>query len=1109
MKEIVTSHHPQSTLLSTPRWYNACTLKERFALLRGQDQTATYDAALADQRLQRWKEQPPFATGTYFADRLASDGMAESDFLAIVGETPQAIQASMPAIPSWLQEIAQAFGEHRLSHSTDLFEQCFGPLPIDAEKRAQFNNTYKKSFLLGLHPLIAHAINRLKEGIARLTATYKTLPFDPETLPFTLFDNLARQLGQQVSRTMTLELNVARLQGHLQGDTPEERFQHFVEKLSYDAGIIPLLEEYAALARLLAVTIDHWVSYRLEFLEHLCLDWKQICQTLTANCPPGKLIEFDGSIGDLHREGRSTLRLRFESGFQLIYKPRSMAIDVHFQQLLLWLNERGDHPAFRTIQVLDKGSYGWTEFITPQGCTTQVEVARFYERQGGYLALFYALEATDMNLENLIAAGEHPIIIDLEALFHPRLVNTITTNPQQQAFQAMNFSVLRVGLLPLRVWGNQGQAGIDVSGMGGQQGQTSPYPLLQVENMGTDQMCFTRKYIAMPGQQNRPTLAGNDVNILEYTEQITTGFEKIYRLLIQYREELLAGPLHNFAQDEIRLVIRPTQVYGQLLSESLHPNLMRDMLDRDRFFDHLWANVEAMPRLQRIIEAEHNDLHAGNIPIFTTRPGTRDIATSWRSSLVNFLDEPSLELVKVRLKGFNEQDLSRQIWFIQASLASLLMTQELSNVGWKSSQLQPSQTPVTRERLLQSACAVGDRLCEQAIQSENEAAWLSLTFINEREWALLPAEIDLYGGIPGIALFLAYLGAITGETRYTALAKAALTSIQAQVADLKRNALLTQVGAFSGYGSLIHCYIHMSCLWNEPALLQEAEEIVKASLDQIAQDTTLDIISGVAGYTICLLHLYSLTASANILAAAIRCGEHLTHNLAHIKEGIISGSESAKPALTGFSHGAAGYSLSLLKLAAMTGQERFRQAALTALEYERSTFSPEKQNWPDLRSPEVLGISSEQSGNEAPFMVTWCHGAPGIGLARLASLQYIDDATIREEIAIALQTMLAQGFGLNHSLCHGDLGNLDILLTASLKLEDAKYQQAVDQLAASILDSIDRLGWCTGVPLGVETPGLLAGIAGIGYELLRLAEPEKVPSILALDPPDDTSRKIQ
>jgi len=39
-------------------------------------------------------------------------------------------------------------------------------------------------------------------------------------------------------------------------------------------------------------------------------------------------------------------------------------------------------------------------------------------------------------------------------------------------------------------------------------------------------------------------------------------------------------------------------------------------------------------------------------------------------------------------------------------------------------------------------------------------------------------------------------------------------------------------------------------------------------------------------------------------------------------------------------------------------------------------------------------------------------------------------------------------------------------------------------------------------PQAVEIPGLIAGLAGIGYELLRLAEP--VPSVLALAPPHNS-----
>ena len=36
-----------------------------------------------------------------------------------------------------------------------------------------------------------------------------------------------------------------------------------------------------------------------------------------------------------------------------------------------------------------------------------------------------------------------------------------------------------------------------------------------------------------------------------------------------------------------------------------------------------------------------------------------------------------------------------------------------------------------------------------------------------------------------------------------------------------------------------------------------------------------------------------------------------------------------------------------------------------------------------------------------------------------------------EEIAVACDTTMRTGFGLNHSLCHGDLGNVELLTRAA------------------------------------------------------------------------------
>ena len=66
---------------------------------------------------------------------------------------------------------------------------------------------------------------------------------------------------------------------------------------------------------------------------------------------------------------------------------------------------------------------------------------------------------------------------------------------------------------------------------------------------------------------------------------------------MKQRSELLAGdgPLARFAQDETRVLLRPTRTYDQLLFESFHPDMLRDGLERDLLLDRLWIVVPERP----------------------------------------------------------------------------------------------------------------------------------------------------------------------------------------------------------------------------------------------------------------------------------------------------------------------------------------------------------------------------------------------------------------------------------------------------------------------------------------------------------------------------------
>jgi lantibiotic modifying enzyme len=207
--------------------------------------------------------------------------------------------------------------------------------------------------------------------------------------------------------------------------------------------------------------------------------------------------------------------------------------------------------------------------------------------------------------------------------------------------------------------------------------------------------------------------------------------------------------------------------------------------------------------------------------------------------------------------------------------------------------------------------------------------------------------------------------------------------------------------------------------------------------------------------------------------------------------------------LAGFSHGASGIAYALLELAVIIRDNRFRTTAERAIEYERSLFDAARRNWPDFR--ESVAFPEKTRNMDNSFMVAWCHGAPGIGLSRVKMLRHIDDGAIRNEIYAALETTLTKGFGDNHSLCHGDFGSLEFLWQAGKVLPEPDLQVSANQILSDMMASGSVDGWRCGVNLGVELPGLMMGIAGIGYGLLRAAEPARVPCVLALAPPQETS----
>jgi len=1070
-------------------WYRALTLAERAVLLSPQD-----DQPLAEtdrHRLAQWRELSPFRSEDRWADRLAMDGLDEGSFARLLAAPAEVLGSRLEVQPDWLAELSAALSQPP--------PEGLEPLPLPEELQSDA----PAGFLELVRPLVDRARLRLREGIERIVRGSAAAPlFSASAAERLVTEPLAFRVLALLARTLVLELNVARLQGLLSGDTPEERFASFVERLRDRAAATAILEEYAVLARLAVEELDLWIAVSLEFLSHLATDGPDLVATFFDGQDPGPLTSLDGGAGDRHWGGRAVRIAGFASGARLVYKPRSLAVDVHFQDVLAWLNATGGLPPFRTLQVLDRGEHGWMEYVASGDCASRQEVALYHRRLGGLLAVLYVLEATDCHFENLIAAGDQPVVVDLEALFHPRMEPRETPRPDERlAGHLLAESVLRIGLLPFRVSDGDGIPGADLSGVAIVAGQPTPQPVIQWQGIGTDEMRVVRERVAMDGGRNRPCLDGHEVEAGAFRDEMAAGFAEVYRLLARQREEVLAL-LDRFADDPVRAVLRATRIYGLLLSESVHPDVLRDALDRDRLFDRLWIGVEDQPALARVVAVEHGEMRAGDVPAFRALPSSLDLWTSRGERIPGFFREPALATARRRLAGLSEEDLRRQLDLLRLSLGTQLLNRD--DVTWSRYGAVDPGPPLApgelRDRLVGQARAVGAWFEEMALRDERHATWIGLDFRN-RVWSLAQTPEDLYAGLPGIALFLGHLGAITGEERWTGLSRAALASLVARLdlEDGTPESGPSSIGAFIGWGGPLYTAACLGALWRDAGRLAVAGRMAERIPPRIDRDEDLDIVGGAAGAILGLLALARAAGSERPLEIAVLCGEHLLARSHSAGKGLgwLTRLATERPQV-GLSHGNAGIGLALVELAGASGEASFLEAGLAAFAWEREAFWPELRRW-------LTGGGDRPRPLESMTAMAWCYGAPGVGLSRLRALPHVRDPEARQDLRAeteeAVRLTVPRGFGENHCLCHGDLGNLDFLLQARQALAWPDLDEVIDRQTRTVLASIERDGWLCGTRGDVESPALMNGYAGIGYGLLRLAAPDRVPSVLVLEGP--------
>jgi hypothetical protein len=413
--------------------------------------------------------------------------------------------------------------------------------------------------------------------------------------------------------------------------------------------------------------------------------------------------------------------------------------------------------------------------------------------------------------------------------------------------------------------------------------------------------------------------------------------------------------------------------------------------------------------------------------------------------------------------------------------------------------------------LLGEAIRIGDALLASVQAGAYGDAWHTLTVESDQRIGR-QQSVTIYNGTSGIVLFLLALHRQTGNAAYLEQSIRAMAGAVRYCQENPSN----YYALFTGRMSVPFTLVKLHEATGDKDYLAQALDVARPC-SAFNDSPIVDLINGVAGMVLGLLHLHQATREAWILAEIDAGVAHLLATAYHGKAGLAwQRSYQNTRGLCGFSHGAAGMGFVFGELGRYFGNPAFYWIADQAFLYERQFYDGRAGNWPDYRKG-IYNPDDERKYQEAfrarnwDFFTQggdtnfWCHGAAGIGLSRVRAEHLRADPLYAEEVRSAVRKTIRTDVTSTRpngtfTLCHGAGGNAELFLEHYRCTGDAESLAAAETVGRrAVRHGQQHGGYRSGISLAKdqEDASLFLGNAGIGYFYLKLLQPLTTGSVLA------------
>ena len=477
----------------------------------------------------------------------------------------------------------------------------------------------------------------VKKQRAELNHSFKKYPVEKKfAVPF--WQAMEKEMEKMILPGLAVEIYNAKIKGKLKGKTPQERYKNFFKNP-------PLLRkkffrQYPRLKNYFRIFLSTSCNYIKGFLNNVLKDKSELQKEYHLK---KFLINevFFPSNGDRHHSGRQLLFFTLnQKKFVFNQTP------VNTDQLISFLvkniiNHKLSTPPLKIIKTFSIKDRHYRPFLNFSPANSEKEVKNFYQQLGKIIALTYLLNGIDFHMDNILAVGKNPYLLDVE---------TILTN-----FEALDVkrwkNLLTTGFLKIK----NSKLG-DVSSLtGGQQPRISlldAYPI----NEGTDNIAVRFKKISNFKPHNRLYFRGKIVDPKDFLPEIINGFDLVYELFLKDKKNI-KKLLISFIKDRkiySRQIFRSTACYQFLVINLFQPKILKNKNVKVWVYNYLLGGFGNKSNLVRnIVSWETEEILNLNIPYFYSRADQNHLYAEGGKIWKNFFKRTPLEYLENKIDSLS------------------------------------------------------------------------------------------------------------------------------------------------------------------------------------------------------------------------------------------------------------------------------------------------------------------------------------------------------------------------------------------------------------------------------------------------------------------------